>query len=464
MRERYDIAFLGGGPAGYQGAIRAAQLGARVAVVEEREVGGVCLNRGCIPTKTVRASAEVGRVLRRAREYGFAPVEAVPDLAAILARKDRVVGALRSSIQRLFRARRVDLVEGRGRLAGPARIEVQGPGEPDLVDAERIVLATGSRPAELPVFPPGPRVFRPDDLLFSPVLPRHLLVVGGGVIGVEMASLYRELGSEVTVVEALGRILSSEDEEMATQLLRVLQRRKVRVLCGITATSAAESPEGLRVTFSDGSELQVDAVLQAVGRRLNTDGLGLEELGARLDRGRLVVDDHQRTNLPGLYGAGDVTGGWLLAHVAFAEGIGAAENALGREKRVDQSVIPRCVFSLPEYAAVGLSEAEAAREHRIKVARLPVKGIGMAQVLGELEGFMKLVAEAETDRILGAHVLAPHAGDLIAEVAVAMRAGLPSQALLETIHVHPTLSEGILEMAQALHGQAIHVPPEARAP
>ncbi|MBI5017894.1 MAG: dihydrolipoyl dehydrogenase [Deltaproteobacteria bacterium] len=464
MRERYDIAFLGGGPAGYQGAIRAAQLGARVAVVEEREVGGVCLNRGCIPTKTVRASAEVGRTLRRAREFGFAPVEAVPDLAAILARKDRVVRALRSSIERLFQARRVDLVEGRGRLKGRTRIEVQGPGGPDLVDAERIVVATGSRSAEFPVFPPSPRVFRADDLLFSPVLPRHLLVVGGGTIGVEMASLYRELGSEVTVVEALGRILSSEDEEMAAQLLQILRRRKIRVFCGITVTSAAESPEGLRVSLSDGSELQVDAVLLAVGRGLNTDSIGLEELGVLLDRGRLVVDEHQRTNLAGLYGAGDVTGGWLLAHVAFAEGIGAAENALGLERPVERRVIPRCVFSLPEYAAVGLSEEEAAREHRVKVARSPVKGIGMAQALGELEGLVKLVADADTDRLLGAQVLAPHAGDLIAEVAVAMRAGLPSRALLETLHVHPTLSEGILEVAQALHGQAIHLPPPARAP
>jgi dihydrolipoamide dehydrogenase len=464
MRERYDIAFLGGGPAGYQGAIRAAQLGARVAVVEERELGGVCLNRGCIPTKTVRASAEVGRTLRRAREFGFAPVEAVPDIAAILARKDRVVGALRSSVERLFRARRVDLVEGRGRLTGPTRIEVEGSGGLDLIEAERIVVTTGSRPAGLKVFPAGPRVFRADDFLLSPVLPRHLLVVGGGVVGVEMASIYRELGSEVTVVEALGRILLSEDEEMAAQLLRVLQRRKVQVLCGVTVAAVTETPEGLRVTLSDGTELQVDAVLQAVGRRFNTDGLGLEELGAGLDRGRLVVDAFQRTNLPGLYGAGDVTGGWLLAHVAFAEGIGAAENALGGERPVDQRVIPRCVFSLPEYAAVGLSEEEAALKQRIKVARFPVKSVGMGLALGELEGLVKLVAETDTDRILGAHVLAPHAGDLIAEISVAMQAGLPSRALMETIHVHPTLSEGILEAAQALHGQAIHLPPDAQTP
>jgi dihydrolipoamide dehydrogenase len=464
MRERYDIAFLGGGPAGYQGAIRAAQLGARVAVVEERELGGVCLNRGCIPTKTVRASAEAGRTFRRAREFGFAPVEAVPDIAAIIARKNRVVGALRSSIERLFQARRVDLVEGRGHLASPKSIEVQGPAGVDLVEAGRIVIATGSRPAELPLIPPGPRVYRPDDVLLFPVLPRHLLVVGGGVVGVEMASIFRELGSEVTVVEALGRILLSEDEEMAAQLLRVLQRRKVRVLCGVTVTAASETPEGLRVTLSDGTEIEADAILQAVGRRLNTDGLGLEELGAELDRGKLLVDRCQRTNIPGIHGAGDVTGGWLLAHVAFAEGIGAAENALGRKHPVDQRVVPRCVFSLPEYAAVGLSEAEAARGHRVKVARFPVKSIGMGLALGELEGIIKLVAEADSDRLLGAHVLAPHAGDLIAEIAVAMQAGLPSRALMETIHVHPTLSEGILEAAQALHGQAIHLPPEAPSP
>ncbi len=458
MGERYDIAFLGGGPAGYQGAIRAAQLRAKVAVIEEREVGGVCLNRGCIPTKAVRASAETARAVRRAREYGIEATGGAPDMAAVISRKDRVVGALRSSVERLFQANRVDLIRGTGRLLGKDRIEVEGEGGRTIVEAPKVVVATGSRPSVLAALPRNPRVFVPDEMLFQPVLPARLLVVGGGVVGVEMAAIYRELGSQVTIVEALDRILSTEDREMADYLLKVLQRRKVKVLCQTSVEGVRETPEGLRALLSDGSEIEADAILQAVGRRLNTEGIGLREAGIAMDGARVIVDDHLRTSIPGIYAAGDVTGRWLLAHFAFAEGICAAENALGVESIMDRTAVPRCVFTMPEYASVGLSEEEALRGHKIKVSRFPFKGVGMAQAIGELEGLVKVIAEADTDKILGAHVIGPHAGDLIGELTVAMRAGLPSRSIMETIHVHPTLSEGILEVAQALHGRAIHIP------
>ena len=458
MGERYDIVFLGGGPAGYQGAIRAAQLRAKVAVIEGREVGGVCLNRGCIPTKTVKASADTARAVRRAKEYGVEATGGVPDMAAVIARKDRVVGALRSSVERLFQANRIDLIRGTGRLLGRDRIGVEGEGGRTSVEAAKVVVATGSRPAVLTALPASPRVFVPDEMLFHPVLPARLLVVGGGVVGVEMAAIYRELGSQVTVVEVLDRILSSEDREMAEYLLKVLQRRKVKVLCRTKVETVRETPEGPRALLSDGSEIEADALLQAVGRRLNTDEIGLREAGVAMDGARVLVDDHLRTNIPGIYAAGDVTGGWLLAHVAFAEGICAAENALGVESLMDRTAVPRCVFTTPEYASVGLSEEEASRGHRVKVSKFPLKGVGMAQAMGELEGLVKVIAEAGTDKLLGAHVIAPHAGDLIGELTVAMRAGLPSKSILETIHIHPTLSEGILETVQALHGRAIHIP------
>jgi dihydrolipoamide dehydrogenase len=461
MGERYDIAFLGGGPAGYQGAIRAAQLGAKVAVVEEKLVGGVCLNWGCIPTKAVRASAESGRVLRRAREYGFRAVEAVPDIAAIIARKQRVVTSLRTSIERLFQARQIDLIEGRGALVGPGRIEAHIGDEAQLIEAAKVVIATGSRPVGLPMIPESPRVFLADAMLDIVYLPQQLLVIGGGAVGVEMAAIFRELGSQVVLVEALDHILPYEDREMAASLLSILQRRKVEVLCGTTVESVTETGEGFVVRLSDGTEHTPDTILQAVGRRFNTEGVGLENLGIETDRGRITADPHLETNLPGHYAAGDVIGGWLLAHVASAEGICAAEHALGRGSRMDYRVVPRCVFSIPEYAAVGISEEEARSQFPVKVASFPFKSLGMAQAMGELEGLVKIVAHAETNQVLGAHIIGPHGADLISAIALAMQAQLPVRRIMETIHTHPTLSEAVLEVAQALHGQAIHLPPEA---
>jgi dihydrolipoamide dehydrogenase len=460
MREKYDIAFLGGGPAGYQGAIRAAQLGAKVAVIEERFVGGVCLNWGCIPTKAVRASAEAGRLLRRAKEYGFRAVEAVPDIAAIIARKQRVVTSLRTSIERLFQAHKIDLIEGRGALVGPGRIEVQNGGEAHLVEAAKMIIATGSRPARLPMVPKSPRVFLADEMLDIAYLPQQLLVIGGGAVGVEMAAIFRELGSQVVLVEAVDQILPYEDRETAASLLTILQRRKVKVLCGTMVESVTETGEGFEVRLSNGTELTPDTILQAVGRRFNTEGIGLEQIGIEMERGRILVDKHLQTNVPDHYAAGDVIGGWLLAHVAFAEGICAAEHALGLGSWMDYWVVPRSVFSIPEYAAVGISEEEAREKYSIKVARFPFKSLGMAQAIGELEGQVKIIADTETDTILGAHIVGPHGADLIAEIALAMKGDSPARLVMDTVHTHPTLCEAVLEAAQALHGQAIHVPPE----
>lgn len=457
MTEKYDIAFLGGGPAGYQGAIRAAQLGARAAVIEAREVGGVCLNRGCIPTKTVRASAETGRALRRAREYGFAPVEALPDMGAVIARKQRVVRMLRNSIEQLFRARKIDLVEGRGVFSGPGRIEVQKDDKITPVEAANVVICTGSRPAELSVFPKSDRIYLSDDLLNIAYLPKHLLVVGGGVVGVEMAAIFRELGSQVSLVETLDSILSHDDAEMSASLLTVLKRRKIKVDCGVFVESATETSEGLTVRLSNGTKLSPDAIVQAVGRRFNTEGIGLERIGITLDNGRIPVDENLRTAVDHVYAAGDVIGGWLLAHVAFAEGICAAENAMGINTPMDYRAVPRCVFSIPEYASVGLSESEAQSLYPVKVGRFPFKSHGMAHATGEVEGLVKIIAHAKTDEILGAHILGAHGADLIAEMTLAIQARVPARTVMETIHTHPTFSEAVQETAQALHGQAIHV-------
>jgi dihydrolipoamide dehydrogenase len=459
MREAYDIAFLGGGPAGYQGAIRAAQLGAKVAVVEERFLGGVCLNWGCIPTKTVRASAEAARTMRRAREFGFQPVEANPDIKAIIARKDRVVQGLRRSIAGLFQAHRIALVEGKGWLTAANKIEVERDGQINLIEAAKLVIATGSRPARLPLFPQSPQVFLADEILTLDYLPQHLLVVGGGAVGVELAAIFRELGSQVTLVEVMDRLLPYDDAEMADYLAGVLKRRKIAVKCGMQVSEVKETAGNFTVRLADGSELAPDTILLATGRRFNSEGLGLEKLGVQMEKGRIQVDGHMLTNVPGIYAAGDVIGGWLLAHVAFAEGICAAEHALGLGSRMDYQVVPRCTFTLPGYAAVGISEAEAEAKFPVKVARFPFKSLGMSQCLGEMEGLVKIIAHKVTDQILGAHIIGPHAADMIHEIAVAMEGGLPSRRIMETIHAHPTLSEAVLEVAQALQGQAIHSAP-----
>ncbi len=464
MDKEYDIAFLGGGPAGYQGAIRAAQLRARVAVVEGKFIGGVCLNRGCIPTKTVRASAEIGRSMRRAKEYGFKQVDTIPDIAAIIARKQRVVRRLRGSIEQLFQARRIDLIEGWGKLVEPGKIEVQRDDHTNLVKARKVVITTGSRPAGLPIFTSNPRIFPADEILDITYLPARLLVIGGGAVGVEMAAIFRELGSEVVLVEALDRILPHEDTEMAASLLAILQRRKIKVFCGTTIESVAETGDGFSVRLSNGKDTSPDTILQAVGRRYNTEGIGLEQLGIETERGRVLVDEHLQTNVLGHYAAGDVIGGWLLAHVAFAEGICAAEHALGIENRMDYRVVPRCVFSIPEFASVGTSEEEARSNYPVKVGRFPFKSLGMAQAVGELEGMVKIIVHSDTDQILGAQIIGAHGADLISEIALAMKANLPVRTIMETIHTHPTLSEAVLEVAQELHGQAIHSSPEAISP
>ena len=460
MQKRYDVVFLGGGPAGYQSAIRAAQLGAKAAVIEENLLGGICLNWGCIPTKTIRASAELARTMHRSREFGFQPVEVELDMASMLARKDRIVASLRNSIEQLFRAHQIDIVDGRGHLLGLHKVGVEKDGKEILVEAEKIVIATGSRPAGLSMFQPNAGLFLAEEIFNIKSLPHDLLVVGGGAVGVEMAAIFRELGSQVTLIEAKSRLLPSEDGEMSDYLQGILRRRKIKIVCEKSIKSATKADNRFSVQLFDGTNFTSDTIILAVGRHFNTEGIGLTEAGVTLEKGHIKVDDHMQTTQSGIYAAGDVVGGWLLAHVAFAEGICAAECALGRESRMDYRVVPRTVFSIPEYSAVGLSEEDAGSTHHIKVARFPFKSLGMGQAIGELEGLVKIIIDLETDQILGAHIIGADASNMISEIALAMQAGIPSRRIMETIHIHPTLSEAVLEVAQALHGQAIHILPQ----
>lgn len=455
----FDVAFLGGGSAGYKGALRAAQLGCRVAVIESRDLGGVCLNRGCIPTKAIRASVDALLKARRAKDYGLQVDVVWPDIRAIIARKDKVVGLLRNGIAQLFRKNGVSLFEGHGKLLSPDELEVETKGGVVRLRAKKVVIGTGSRPILPRPFVGHDRgVFTTDDLLDIAAIPESLLIVGAGAIGVEMASIMAGLGSMVTLLEMEKTILPREDGEMSAYLTRMLKRHNVRIMTGISVTELVPG-EKMRITLSDGRVLEVDAVLVATGRAPNVERTGLEKIGLDVTKGSLLVNDRMETAIPGLYAAGDVIGGWLLAHVAFSEGIVAAENAAGMESRMDYRVVPRSIFSIPEYAAVGLSEEEATERFSTKAISFPIKSLGMAQAMGEWEGLAKLVVNEKNGEILGGHIIGPHASDLITEVALAMRHNIPAKGVLETIHIHPTLSEAVFGAAQAACGQAIDLLP-----
>ncbi|MCX5919534.1 MAG: dihydrolipoyl dehydrogenase [Deltaproteobacteria bacterium] len=458
--EIYDVVFMGGGSSGYQGAIRAAQLGCRAAVIESRDLGGVCLNRGCIPTKTIKASVDVLHLARRAREYGLQGDSPRPDIAAIIARKDKVVGLLRGGIAQLFRKNGVSLYEGCGRLLSPEELEVAAESGSTRIRAKKIVIATGSRPLVPEPFSGNKKgVLTTDEILALSAIPASLVIVGAGAIGVEMASIMAGLGSAVTLVEVEGRILPREDAEMSAYLARMLKRQKIKIMTGVKVTEVTPGQK-IKLSLSDGRVLEGDTVLVAVGRVPNIEGIGLEKVGLGGTRGPIPVNEHLQTATPGIYAAGDVIGGWLLAHIAFCEGIVAAENSAGLASRMDYRVVPRCVFSLPEYGAVGLSEEEAKERFPTRAFRFPLKSLGMAQAMGEWEGLVKLVVNEKNGQILGGHIIGPHAGILLAEIALAMRHGIPARGIMETIHTHPTLSEAVLVAAQAACGQAIDMLPD----
>jgi dihydrolipoamide dehydrogenase len=463
--ERYDLVFIGAGPAGYVGAIRAAQLGARVAVIEKDEVGGACLQRGCIPTKTLVASAAALRTCREAAAFGLIlPEPARPDLAAMLARKDKVVSILTKGILNLFKSNKIVLLRGQGKLLAPDRVEVKRADQSELtLQAKGIILAPGSRSKTLPALPiNGSNILTSDHLLNLSEIPARVLVVGAGAIGCEWAFILKELGSEVTVVEMLPRPVPYEDEDISELLAREMRKAKIRLSCGDRILSIGEDNlDGKLVArMETGLEVRVDKVLVSVGRAFNTEGLGLEELGIKLNSdGSIVVNEKMETNVPGIYAAGDATGGILLAHKASAEAVAAATNALGGEARIDYSVIPSATFTFPEIGSVGLREHEVKQKGiPYRVGKFPFRGLGKAQALGEIAGEVKVIVQAETDRLLGVHIIGPAATELIHEAALALRHGLTALDLAGLIHAHPTLSEALMEAAAATTGQAIHLP------
>jgi dihydrolipoamide dehydrogenase len=459
-----EIAVLGAGPGGYVAALRAAQLGARVTIVEENSLGGVCLNVGCIPTKALLRSAEVFRTIQHAKDYGLrldGTVEA--DWPAILKRKQRVVKRLVGGVGVLLRKAEVQVLNGRGRFAGPKALEVTTPDGLQRLEARQVIIATGSRPIQLPL--PGmdlPGVIDSTGALALEELPERLLIIGGGVIGVEFADIYGAFGVQVTIVEMLDRLIPLMDAELGQTLERGFGRQRMKLHLSSRVTRLDVIENGLQATVAtDEGEitLEADRVLVAVGRRPNIEDLGLEAAGVQVEKAGIPVNEQMQTNVPGIYAIGDVTGGPQLAHVASLGGEIAAENALGHSSTLDLKTVPSCVYTDPEIASVGLTEEQARQAgHDVQVGRFPLIANGKALTYGESAGFVKVISEARFSEVLGLHIAAPHASDLIHEggLALALEATLDEIAM--TVHAHPTLGEAVREAALAAQGAAIHLP------
>jgi dihydrolipoamide dehydrogenase len=457
------IAILGAGPGGYVAAIRAAQLGAEVTVIEKGEVGGTCLNWGCIPTKTLIASAEALHRIRNAASFGIDfNGTAAPDIQKIVERKNKVVGTQVKGIRGLFKSWGIRLLEGRGVIKSRNSIEVtMNDGSVENVETDKIIIATGSRPAQIPVFPfDGEKILSSDHAINPDSVPEKLLIVGAGVIGCEFAFIYKEFGSEVTMVEMMPHAVSTEDEEISRLLERELKKNKIKLITETSVEKVDLTDSGVSVQLSNGKTIEASKVLVSIGRAVNTEDIGLENIGVKQGkRGEILVDKNLQTNVEGVYAIGDVIGGIMLAHLASKEGIVAVENAMGGNEEVNYDVVPAAIFTNPEIASVGLREKQAAEKGiKYRMGRFQYRALGKAHAMGEIAGMFKIITEEETDRILGVHIIGPHASDLIHEAAVAMEKGLTAKDIARTIHAHPTLAEGLMETAEDVHGAAIHSP------
>ncbi|OGW50605.1 MAG: dihydrolipoyl dehydrogenase [Nitrospirae bacterium GWC2_57_9] len=464
-----QLTIIGGGPGGYVAAIRAAQLGARVTLVEKEEVGGTCLNKGCIPTKTVIASAEVLEKVRHAAEYGIDGAGgSVVNIEKVRERKNKVVSTQVKGVRALLKSWGVQLVEGRASLVSPGLVRVAGKdGSTTDLASDRTIIATGSRPALLPGFPfDGKTVITSDDAVTLPGIPRSLLIVGAGVIGSEFAFIYRTFGADVTVVEMMPRALAGEDEEISALIEREMKKAKIRLIAGVIVEKTERNEDGsLTARLSNGQDIRTDQVLVSIGRSMNSENIGLEAAGVSTGRrGEIIVNERMETNVPGVYAIGDVTGKVMLAHAASEQGLVAAANALGGAMTMDYSVIPSGIFTMPEIGTVGLRENQAVEQGiPCRVGRFPFRGLGKSHAMGEIAGLVKIVAHAETDRILGVHICGAHATDLIHEGALAIKKGITAKELADLVHAHPTLAEGLREAAEDVHKNAIHVPKAGKA-
>lgn len=456
---------IGSGPGGYVAAIRASQLNMKVAVVEKSEIGGICLNWGCIPTKSLLKSAQVLDYINHAEDYGIrGGAEAKPDFGAIVARGRGVAEGMSKGIQYLFRKNNIELLKGFGALAGGSEVEVTSDdGSKKKYSAGNIIIATGARSKELPgLKQDGRKIIGYREAMTLPVQPETMVVAGSGAIGSEFAYFYQTIGTSVTLVEFMPRIVPNEDEEVSRQLERSFKKMKMRVLTGSSVESADTSGEKCRLkilTPRGYEELETDIVLSAVGVETNITGIGLELAGVRTEKGKVVVDDYYRTNVPGIFAIGDIVHGPALAHVASAEGIACVEKIAGLDPEpVDYSNIPSCIYTTPEIASCGMTEAAAkAAGREIRVGKFPFAASGKANASGSKEGFVKLIFDASDGELLGAHMIGANVTEMISELVVARKLETTAHEIIKSVHPHPTMSEAIMEAAAAAYGEVIHL-------
>lgn len=456
----YDVLFLGGGPGGYVGAIRGGQLGGKICLVEADKLGGNCLNRGCIPSKAYHASAEKMLSATGAAKFGVVAQVTGFDLSACAKRKDEVVDELKDGVAKLLKGNGVDVVQGRGVLIAPDKVRVtDSDGNVTEIEAKKIIIATGSRPMDLPGVPTDGKVIVNSDQVWDvDALPARVAIIGGGAIGCELAHFFSAFGSKVVVVEALERILFNEDKEASRAVAKSLSARGVEIMTSAKVKKAKVKGSVATLALEGGGELVCELVIVAVGRRPNSQGIGLEALEIEKDaRGFIPVNDEMETTAKGVYAVGDVVGRYMLAHVATSEAMVAIHNALGKKYWMDYDIVPRAVFTSPEVASVGMGEAELKKEGiAYRVGRFAFAASGKANCLGETEGFIKILSHEKTGRIVGATIVGHTAADIIHEIAVAMRMEASPGDIVTTTHVHPTLSEIVLEASEDTMGLSIH--------
>ncbi|MEZ5063256.1 MAG: dihydrolipoyl dehydrogenase [bacterium] len=461
-----DLVVIGSGPGGYVGAVRAAQLGLNVAIVEkDRRLGGTCLLRGCIPTKALLHSADLVQEMRESKKHGILADNVRVDFPGVMKRKGVIVDKSAAGVNYLMKKNKIEVVSGLGRIEGPGQVSVKGEGGTTNIRTKNILIATGSVPRRIPgVNVDGKHVVTSDEILELEQLPESLIVLGAGAVGVEFASVFSRLGSKVTVVELLPRFLPIEDEEVSKEFEKAFRKRGIECLPDTRMGKVETTANGVRCTVQSkkGEESQLEAamLLVAVGRAPYLEGLGAREAGVKIDdRGFVPVDDAYRTNVPGIWAIGDVIPTAQLAHVASAEAIVAAEHMAGAETRpVNYLTTPSCTYSDPEVASVGLSE-KAARDagYDVVVGKFPFSASGKARILEATDGFVKIVSEKKYDQVLGVHIIGPKATELIAEAGLALQTECTTEEIARLMHAHPTLSEAMLEAAHGVHGNAVHI-------
>ena len=461
---KFDVIVLGSGPGGYVTAIRASQLGLKTAIIEKESLGGVCLNWGCIPTKALLKSAQVFEYLKHADDYGLTVENYDKDFDAVVNRSRNVAGTMSKGVQFLMKKNKIEVIMGYGTLKAGKKVAVASEdGSETVYEANHVIIATGARARELPSLPQdGKKVIGYREAMTLPKQPKKLIVVGSGAIGVEFAYFYNAMGTDVTIVEYMPRIVPAEDEEISKQIERSFAKSGIKVMTSAEVTKVDTSGKGVKATVKTdkGEEvLSADIVLSAVGIKTNIENIGLEEIGIATDRDKIIVNDFYQTNLPGYYAIGDVTSGQALAHVASAEGILCVEKIAGQHvEPIDYNNIPGCTYCFPEIASVGYTEEQAKEKgYEIKVGKFPFTASGKAQAGGHTDGFVKVIFDAKYGEWLGCHMIGAGVTDMIAEAVVGRKLETTGHEILKAVHPHPTMSEAVMEAVAAAYDEVIHI-------